>query len=176
MITEKQKHLIFDINCFYQLESQKDKFLSGQPVDMLPELGFVAMAANRNGQTVNWQSKYNELSQKLKSYGLSDNWVAELKAKLKTYTTNGKKVEQFRIEFMTPIDLLVNFILGVLPHTDPSIPKEAIAEGIIGDVFDKNYWQGETARQVNIVRTLSTSLRFDKNFVVEFGKALVRLN
>ena len=43
MITEKQKHLIFDINCFYQLESQNENISNGQPIEMLPELGFVAM-------------------------------------------------------------------------------------------------------------------------------------
>ena len=176
MITEKQKNFIFDINCFYQLESQKDKFLFGKPIDMLPELSFVAVSELSAGEPINWETKYNELLQKLKAYGLSENWTEELKTKLKTFLSTGKKVEQFRIEFMTPIDLLVNFVLSIIQHADPSIPKELMAKNVIEDILDKNYWQGEIVQQINIVRTLSTSLGFDKSFVVKFASALVRLN
>jgi hypothetical protein len=68
MITEKQKHFIFDINCFYQLESQKQKIANGQPIAILPELSFVAMKAKSDGQQINWTEKHKELNQKLQTY------------------------------------------------------------------------------------------------------------
>ncbi len=174
MITEKQKNLIFDINCFYQLESQKEKFLSGKPIDILPELTFIALSANKNGQTVNWQTHYSDIYNRLKAYGLTDNWITQLKNKLNSYVGSDKTVEDFRMKFMKPVDLLISMLLDILKTVDPSIPKEEIAKGVIGDIFEKNYWNGPVVQQINTVRTLSTTLGFDTNFVVEFGKSLMR--
>jgi hypothetical protein len=88
----------------------------------------------------------------------------------------GTTVEKFRVKFLTPIDLLVNMIMSILMNADRSFPKEQIAESVIGDIFEKNYWEGPVMQQINTVRTLSSNLGLDRNFVVEFGKVLIRQN
>ncbi len=174
MITENQKHFIFDINCYYQLESQKEKFLSGKPIDILPELTFIALSANKNGQTVNWQAHYNDTYNRLKAYGLTDNWITQLKTKLNSYIGSGKTVDDFRMKFMTPIDLLISMLTDILKSVAPSIPKAEIAKSVIGDIFQKNYWNGPVVQQINTVRTLSNVVGFDTNFVIEFGKVFMQ--
>lgn len=173
MITEKQKHLIFDINCFYQLESQNENISNGQPIEMLPELGFVAMKASSDEQKINWLAKQNEITEKLKQYGFSENWLLKLKTSLNNQLNSGHSPEDFRIKFLTPIDLLVNMVMSIIMNADPSIPKQQIAEHVINDIFEKDYWEGPVVQQINTVRTLSTSLGLDKYFVIEFGKILV---
>jgi len=174
MITERQKHLIFDINCFYQLASQKSKIANGQPIAMLPELNYVAMQENLKGQSINWADKYKELNNKLINYGLSDKWLSKLIACLDKHISNGISVEEFRVNFLTPIDLLMNMIMSIISVARPDANKENVAEKVISDAFEQNYWEGPVVQQIKIVRTLTTKLGFDKNFVVEFGKIFAR--
>lgn len=173
MITEKQKHLIFDINCFYQLESQKENISNGQPIEMLPELGFVAMKANSDGHGIDWLEKQNEISEKLRQYGFSENWLLKLKTSLNNQINLGLSPEEYRLKFLTPIDMLVNMVMSIIMNADPSFPKQQIAENVINDIFEKDYWEGPVVQQINTVRTLSTSIGLDKNFVIEFGKIFV---
>lgn len=173
MITEKQKHLIFDINCFYQLESQNKNISTGQPIEMLPELSFVAMKASSDGQKINWIEKQKEIKEKLRQYGFSEYWLLKLKDSLNNQLNLGLSPEEFRLKFLTPIDLLVNMVVSIVLNADPSIPKQQIAESVINDIFEKDYWEGPVVQQINTVRTLSTSLGLDKNFVIEFGKIFV---
>ncbi|HEY5371072.1 MAG TPA: hypothetical protein VIJ75_18975 [Hanamia sp.] len=171
MITEAQKQLVFDINCFYQLESQKEKFTSGIPIATLPELSLVALFSSKNGQVVNWTQQYNVIYNKLKSYGLTDNWIVQLKDRINSYMQSGKTVEDFRTKFMTAIDLLIDMLLDVLRSVEPS---PDIAQKIIGSIFEKDYWSGIVVQQINTVRTLTTVLGFDIKFVVDFGETLLR--
>lgn len=173
MISEKQKHLIFDINCFYQLESQNENISSGQPIEMLQELSFIAMKASSEGQKINWLEKQNELNQKLREYGFSENWLLKLKTSLINQLNLGLSPEEYRMKFLTPIDLLVNMVVSIVMNADPSIPKQDIAESVINDIFEKDYWEGPVVQQIKTVRTLSTSLGLDKSFVIEFGKIFV---
>lgn len=173
MITEKQKKLIFDINCFYQLESQKNNFNRGQPIAFLPELGLIAMQSNTNRQSIDWSNKYNELKLALIEHGLSNSWTLVLQQKLAEFITKGNTIEDFRNQFLTSIDLLINMVLLIINNANPSIPAEEIAENVINDIFEKDYWDGPIIEKINIVRKLSITLGFDNKFLVEFGKTLV---
>lgn len=173
MISEKQKYLIFDINCYYQLESQTDNIAKGQPIAFFPELGIHAMIANADGERINWSKKQTELKVKLKQYGFSDIWLTNLKNSLTKQLEKGMSPEEFRLKFLTPIDLLTDMLIIIITNADPSFPKETIAENVIENIFDKNYWEGPVVEQINIVRSISSNLELDKDFVIEFGKIFV---
>jgi hypothetical protein len=173
MITEKQKQLIFDINCFYQLESQYDKFANGKVVDFLPELSFLSIKANSKGAIIDWQSTYAELKLALQAHGLTNHWIVTLQTKLKSFISIGNTIEEFRNQFLTSIDLLVNMVMSIVKNADPSIPAEEIVESVIKDILEKNYWSGPIVQQIISVRRLSSEIGFDNDFIVEFGKAFV---
>lgn len=171
MITEAQKQLVFDINCFYQLDSQRDKVEAGQPIATLPELGFVALMEQHKGEVVNWKQQASNIRNRLKSYGLSDNWIEQLQSKFRSYLQSGNTVGDFRVKFMTAIDTLIDMILGVASVATPS---PDLASSIITEILEKDYWNGTAAQQVQTARTLSTTLNFDKKFIIEFGNALLK--
>lgn len=173
MCTEKQKYLIFDINCFYQLESQSEKISSGQPIETLPELSIFATKISSGDQEINWPEKQAEINQKLIEYGFSENWLLELKKSIKNQLNLGKTPEEFRLMFLKPINLLTSMLVGILENADPEIPKQKIAESVINDIFEKDHWEGPVVQQVNMVRTLSTNLNLDKSFTIEFGQIFV---
>lgn len=174
MLNENQKNLIFDINCFYQLESQKEKIVKGQPISMLLELSFVAMKENSEGKTIDWNEKIIELNEKLKNYGFSENWILSLKNCVHKQMEKGISPEEFRIKFLKPIDLLINILIAVVNNSDPSYSKEEITETVINDTFESNHWEGPVIQQINTIRELKTNLGLDIKFVDEFGKIFIR--
>lgn len=169
-MNESQKQVIFLSNCMYQLESQKEKFTTNQPISSLPELGIYALFENKRNGSVDWNESYYSIGNDLRNLGLSENWIIKLKNQLNRFLQSGNSVENFRIIYLSSIEIMFNMVLQVLQSANPEIPKSAMAESIIGDIFNQNYWEGPIVEQINQVRKLSTELGFDLDFVQELGK------
>ena len=173
MITEKQKRVIFDINCFYQLESQKEKLILKKPIEALPELSFVAILLNSNNESINWFEQYNNIYDRLKSYGFTEHWINTLKSNLSNFINNGETVESFREIFLTSIDILIDLLFSIISTMNP-LQAENITKSVISDTFEKNYWEGEIVDSIIKIRMLKSILNFETKFVEEFGKVLVK--
>lgn len=172
-MTEQQKQVIFLSNCMYQLESQKQKIANDEPIASLPELGIYAMFEKNKLGYIDWKEQYNSIKNQLINTGISENWIEQLKMQLKQYLEMGNTVEDFRMVYMSAIDMLLNMVLGVISNANPEIPKSAMAESIVGDIFTKNYWEGPVIQQINQVRKLNTELGFDIEFVQELMITIV---
>lgn len=166
-MTEQQKQIIFLSNCMYQLESQKQKIENNEPIASLPELSIYAMFEKNKLGYIDWEEQYSSIKNQLINIGLSENWIEQLKIQLNKYLQMGNSVEDFRMTYMSAIDMLLNMVLGVISNANPEIPKSVMAESIVGDIYTKNYWEGPVIQQINQVRKLNTELGFDLEFVQE---------
>lgn len=174
MISEKQKHLIFDINCFYQLKSQKKRLTEGLPIIFLQELSLIAMIENKKGNQIDWLAKYETLRVRLYEYGLSENWVTCLQVELNNFLSNGGTIQTFREVFLRAIDFLANNIMAVINVAPETTKNEYISNKVISDIFEKNYWEGPVINQINETRKLTSYLGFNKNFILELGEVFVK--
>ncbi len=175
MITEKQKYLLFDINCFYQLMCQKDQIELGNNIEIYPEISFLAMADGRSGKETNWKSELQNIHSRLLSYGLSQSWINQLNDRLNHYKNSGDTIENFREDFMTSIDILTDMLVSIFQTADQNIPSEEISETVVNEIFLKDYWQGEIVNQIYVVRMLTTLVGFDLKFIIDYATVLNQL-
>jgi hypothetical protein len=160
---------ILDIDNFCLLESQKNGLFSDKMFLLLYNM-FNNLLGQRR-EVANLQELYRGIYNRLKAYGLSDTWITQLKNKV----NETESVNDFRIKFIHTIDLLLTkMLLPTIDCMDSSIPKEQRIKIVINNIFDDNRWVGSVAQQVNSVRALTTTLGFDRNFVIEFGQALTQ--
>ena len=178
MITEKQKQILFDINCFYQLAGLTVIKKEGQPMEFCPEiLIYISFHTNDGKERIAWNLKYEELKKKLRKYGFSRKWIGALLYWLDDFVNeNGNRLLEFRDIFWTATDLLSNMIIAITNSLPISTSREYIVKKVIGDVFDTNYWEGTTMEQIKLVRKLTEILNFERDFVDEFGKVFIRLD
>ena len=170
MITEKQKEIIFNTNCLYQLVGQVDKIENNEDLEMLPEISMYAMVS-KNSNSIDWHKELNGLYSKSMALDLSKEWTDALIHNILEYIKTGNLFE-YRNTFMNSIELLLN-MLNSMALSAPHVPKEHLAQSVVGDIFEKDYWEGETANKVQTVRKLNTVLNFPINWVIEFSTVLL---
>lgn len=171
MITEKQKEIIFNTNCLYQLVGQVDKIENNEDLEMLPEISMYAMVS-KNSNSIDWHKELNSLYSKSMSLDLSKEWTDALSHNVLRYIKETGNLFEFRNTFMNSVDLLLN-MLNSIALSASHVPKEHLAQSVVGDIFEKDYWEGETANKVQIVRKLNTELNFPKDWVIEFSTVLL---
>lgn len=171
MISEKQKQIIFNTNCLYQLVGQVNRIENKQDIEMLPEISMYAIFQNVENP-IDWNNEMISLYNKSISLGLSKEWTTQLGNNVLKYTKEFGDLNEFRNSFMTSIDLLLQMINSIALSAS-HVPKEHLAQTVIGDIFDKDYWEGETVNHVKIVRKLNTELKFSKEWVIEFSTILL---
>ena len=88
MITEKQKEIIFNTNCLYQLVGQVDKIENNENLEMLPELSMYAMVS-KNSNSIDWHKELNSLYSKSMSLDLSKEWTDALIHNILEYIKTG---------------------------------------------------------------------------------------
>ena len=173
MISEAQKHIIFNINCFYQLVGQKDKFENGLDIEMLPEVAILAIHESEQSNSINWAKIFAYRISELQSFGLSRVWLDQLAQSVNDFVERTGDIQQFRNKFLISIDLLLNMVNAIASNA-PQVPTDDIAQLVVGDIFDKDYWEGETANQIRTVRVLETELGLSKVWSIEFSQAFLK--
>jgi len=171
MIAEKQKEIIFNTNCLYQLVGQVDRIENKQDIEMLPEISMYAMFHN-DGNSIDWHKEMVGLYTKSISLGLSKEWTTQLGNNVLRHTKANGDLNEFRNTFMNSVDLMLNMINSIALSAS-HVPKEHLAQSVVGDIFEKDYWEGETAHQVKTVRKLNTELNYPKEWVIEFATVLL---
>ena len=146
----------------------------GKPIESLPELHFVGMDEKSKNEKINWAEKSAMINERLKNYGLSEKWILSLKNCLNNQLRNGTSLKDFRQKINIPLELLGEMLI-VIKNADDSISKDKLTEKVIDDILEADFWQGEVIQQVNIVRSLQKNLSLDKEFVIKWGQAFVRL-
>ena len=172
MIAEKQKEIIFNTTCLYQLVGQVSKIENKEAIQMLPEISMFAMFHN-DRDSINWHKETIGLYTKSISLGLSQKWTTKLGNTVLKYTKIRGNLQEFRTVFINSVDLMLNMI-NSKALSAIHVPKEHLAQSIVEDIFEKDCWEGETADQVKTIRKLHTELNFPKEWVLEFSKVLLK--
>lgn len=173
MISEAKKNLVFNINCYYQIVGLQKDIQSGGEVSGPIEITIFKLNHD-SGTSVDWQKLLNNLLTTLRSSGFSDDWILQLSQCTANFTRNVGSIHQFRQKFMKSIDELLEMIQITATHLAHN-NIEQFVNSIVGDIFDKDYWEDTVVNQIATIRNLRTELGFSKEWVIEFVQAYMKL-
>ncbi len=168
MISEAQKKLVFNINCYYQIVGLQKDIQSGEDVKGPAEISMYQAHHTNPGEPIDWQGFFNNLLTALMDSGLSDDWILKLSQCTSNFVGKGGSIHQFKQKFFTSIYHLSELVQATATHLG-HLQMEDIVNSVVGDIFDKEYWEGEVAEQVRTIRILESELGLSKEWAIEYA-------
>ena len=64
---------------------------------------------------------------------------------------------------------------GAIQHYENQVPFKDGVYGIVNDILNKNYWQGdEVIREIEFIRAFKTILHYTENWIKEYAFRMLK--
>ena len=180
-----QNEFILLVNAYYQAVGLSNNIKSSGmfgEIELLPEISQfrdIVSQFDILGQTIKageQQGQKGEIEKMLikaklaEIYRVNNSFTSEIENSVSKYCVDTSDMTSYRISFQMSSDTLYNMVGSIIPHFGNHVPLRDGVLGIVNDILNKDYWEGdETKQQINFVRAFKKNLYYSDNWILEYA-------